>query len=119
MATDRSSLIARTTHGARSENWLAQAAGQCCLLRSTPAVKNLMRNSSERARSEIDIDLKTVAAVRHVTSLAATDGLFDRIATAVNNPESAIDKAHIVSIIKNRLANFRHVESEKNLDQRL
>ena len=67
----------------------------------------------------IDIDLKTVAAVRHVTSLAATDGLFDRIATAVNNPESAIDKAHIVSIIKNRLANFRHVESEKNLDQRL
>ena len=67
----------------------------------------------------IDIDLKTVAAVRHVPSLTATDGLFDRIATAVNSPESAVDKAHIVSIIKNRLANFRHVESEKNLDQRL
>jgi hypothetical protein len=67
----------------------------------------------------IDIDLKTVAAVRRVTSLAAIDGLLDRIATAVNNPEPAIDKAHIVSIIKNRLANFRHVEAEKNLDQRL
>jgi hypothetical protein len=39
--------------------------------------------------------------------------------SAVNNPESAIEKAHIVSIIKNRLANFRHVESEKNLDRRL
>ncbi|MGY3541902.1 hypothetical protein ACVIIY_006122 [Bradyrhizobium sp. USDA 4515] len=63
--------------------------------------------------------METVAAVRHVTSLAAADGLFDRIAAAVNNPGSAIDKAYIVSIIKNRLTNFRHVESEKNLDQRL
>lgn len=69
--------------------------------------------------TRVDIDLETVAAVRHVVSRAATDGLFEKIATAVNDPSSAIGKANIVSMINNRLANFRHVESEKNLDQRL
>lgn len=67
----------------------------------------------------IDVDLRSVAAVRHLLSLAETDGLFDKIARAVEDPRSAIDKADIVSLIKNRLVNFRHVESGTNLDQRL
>jgi hypothetical protein len=57
--------------------------------------------------------------VRHLASRAAIDGFFDEIATMVNDPTLLIGKADVVSTIRNRLTSFRHVESDKNLDQRL
>jgi FlaA1/EpsC-like NDP-sugar epimerase len=69
--------------------------------------------------TRIDVDLRTVSAVRHLASRAAIDGFFDEIATMVNDPALMIGKADVVSTIKNRLTSFRHVESKKNLDQRL
>ncbi|MGY8669188.1 polysaccharide biosynthesis protein [Bradyrhizobium sp. UFLA05-109] len=118
-------------HGYRAEffdredgarRWLRELAGSG----RWPVLLTPLDTSGEKPYEEfvgkgevpIDIDLKTVSAIRHMTSVA-TDGLFEKIATAVNEPTSTIDKANIVSMISSRLANFRHVESERHLDQQL
>jgi hypothetical protein len=45
--------------------------------------------------------------------------LFEQIGRWVEEPDLAIAKAQFISTISDALPNFRHSESERNLDQRL
>jgi FlaA1/EpsC-like NDP-sugar epimerase len=69
--------------------------------------------------STTDCGLGSIAALRHVPGSAATQRLFDEIASWVDEPSRAIAKNAVVSAIAGVLPNFRHAESERNLDQRL
>jgi len=63
--------------------------------------------------------LSTLLAVRHVPSHAVERGLFRRIEQLVSEPASSASKAQIVEALSEALSNFRHVETGRNLDQRL
>ena len=69
--------------------------------------------------SVTDCRLASVAVLRHVPSAAAAQKLFDEIASWVNEPDRAVAKDALVRAIAAALPNFRHAESERNLDQRL
>lgn len=69
--------------------------------------------------TKVDIGFQTLSAVRHAPSRAVADGLFDRLAGLVNDPMQSMGKADIVTLVSEVLASFRHIESGKNLDQRL
>jgi nucleoside-diphosphate-sugar epimerase len=69
--------------------------------------------------SAIDCGLLNVSALRHIPGAAAGQKLFEQIARWVDEPDSAIAKAKFVSVISAALPNFRHSQSEQNLDQRL
>jgi predicted DNA-binding protein with PD1-like motif len=57
--------------------------------------------------------------VRHVPCLTTGQELFDQIARWVEEPDLAIAKAKFIGAIADALPNFRHSQSDRNLDQRL
>jgi nucleoside-diphosphate-sugar epimerase len=69
--------------------------------------------------SAVDCGLLNVSALRHIPGVAAGQELFEQIARWVDEPDFAIAKAKFVSAISAALPNFRHSQSEQNLDQRL
>ena len=69
--------------------------------------------------SATDCGLINVSALRHITGVAAGQELFEQIARWVDEPDFAIAKAKFVSVISAAVPNFRHSQSEQNLDQRL
>jgi nucleoside-diphosphate-sugar epimerase len=69
--------------------------------------------------SAIDCGLLNVLALRHISGVADEQKLFEQIARWVDEPGFAIAKAKFVSVISAALPNFRHSQSEQNLDQRL
>jgi len=69
--------------------------------------------------SAVDCGLLNVLALRHIPGVAAEQKLFEQIARWVDEPDLAIAKAEFVSVISAALPNFRHSQSEQNLDQRL
>ena len=69
--------------------------------------------------SATDCGLRNVLALRHIPGVAAEQNLFEQIARWVDEPDFAIGKAEFVSVISAALPNFRHSQSERNLDQRL
>lgn len=66
-----------------------------------------------------DCGLLNVSALLHIPGVATAQKLFDRIARWVEEPDLAIAKAEFISMISAALPNFRHSQSERNLDQRL
>jgi len=66
-----------------------------------------------------DCGLLNVSALRHIPCVAAAQKLFDQIARWVDEPDLAIARSKFISAIVDALPNFRHSESERNLDQRL
>jgi nucleoside-diphosphate-sugar epimerase len=69
--------------------------------------------------SATDCGLRNVSALRHIPGVAAGQELFEQIARWVDEPDFAIAKAKFISVIAAALPNFRHSQSEQNLDQRL
>src|ERR1700719_2505506 len=69
--------------------------------------------------SATDCGLINVSAVRHIPGVTTEQKLFDQIARWVDEPDFAIAKADFVSVISAALPNFRHSQSEQDLDQRL
>jgi hypothetical protein len=63
--------------------------------------------------------LSNVSALRHIPCVTAEQRLFDQIARWVEEPDLAIAKSKFISAISDALPNFRHSQSERNLDQRL
>jgi hypothetical protein len=68
--------------------------------------------------SDVDVGLGAIAALRHRPTRARENGLFERLDALVNDPNEAIGKADIIKLLKEVMANFSHVETERNLDQR-
>jgi nucleoside-diphosphate-sugar epimerase len=66
-----------------------------------------------------DCGLLNVSALRHILCVNAEQELFDQIVRWVDEPNLAIAKAKFVSAIADALPNFRHSQSDRNLDQRL
>jgi nucleoside-diphosphate-sugar epimerase len=69
--------------------------------------------------SATDCGLINVSAVRHIPGVTTEQKLFDQIARWVDEPDLAIAKATFIGAISDALPNFRHSQSERNLDQRL
>jgi hypothetical protein len=69
--------------------------------------------------SATDCGLINVSAVLHVPGVTTEQKLFDQIARWVDEPDLAIAKATFIGAISDALPNFRHSQSERNLDQRL
>ena len=69
--------------------------------------------------SVTDCGLFNVSALRHIPCAMAEKKLFDQIARWVHEPDLTIAKSEFVKAISDALPNFRHSESEQNLDQRL
>ena len=66
----------------------------------------------------VDVGLGAIAALRHRPTRARDNGLFERLTALVNDPNEAIGKADIIELLKGVMANFSHVETNRNLDQR-
>jgi nucleoside-diphosphate-sugar epimerase len=66
-----------------------------------------------------DCGLLNVSALRHIPCVTAEQELFDQIARWVEEPDLAIAKAKFIGAIADALPNFRHSQSDRNLDQRL
>jgi nucleoside-diphosphate-sugar epimerase len=66
-----------------------------------------------------DCGLLNVSALRHIPCVTAEQELFDQIVRWVDQPALAIAKGKFISAISDALPNFRHSQSERNLDQRL
>jgi nucleoside-diphosphate-sugar epimerase len=69
--------------------------------------------------SATDCGLSNLTTVRHVPCLTTEPKIFDQIARWVAEPDLAIAKSQFISAISDAVPNFRHAESEQNLDQRL
>jgi hypothetical protein len=69
--------------------------------------------------TEVDIGLRAIAALPHRPTFARDSGLFERLATFCNDPNKTIGKADIVASIKQVMENFSHVDTGRDLDQRL
>jgi FlaA1/EpsC-like NDP-sugar epimerase len=67
----------------------------------------------------IETGMPAIRAVRHVPSRALDCGLLDRLARMVEDPDAAADKRQIVDEIRAALVRFGHVDSERNLDERI
>lgn len=67
----------------------------------------------------VEIGLPSIAALRHLPTPAVDRHLFERLEELVNDPSPATGKEEVVRIFADVLANFRHVETGRNLDQRL
>lgn len=63
--------------------------------------------------------LDTLLAIKHAPSRAFESGLFDQLTNLVEQPASTTNKAEIIGIIATALSSFRHVDTGRNLDQRL
>jgi FlaA1/EpsC-like NDP-sugar epimerase len=69
--------------------------------------------------TQIDIGLFALAGIPHRPSRAMDQGLFQRLDALINEPGSTTGKAEIIASIRDAMENFRHIESNRNLDQRL
>jgi glycosyltransferase involved in cell wall biosynthesis/nucleoside-diphosphate-sugar epimerase len=69
--------------------------------------------------AEVDVGLRAIAALPHRPTLARDSGLFERLAALVNDPNETIGKADLVAEIKQVMTNFSHVDTGRNLDQRV
>jgi FlaA1/EpsC-like NDP-sugar epimerase len=67
----------------------------------------------------VDIGLKTIRALHHSPSMAIEQDLFDWMAHLIDQPGHAIAKGQIIEAIQRALLTFGHVDSDRNLDQRL
>jgi FlaA1/EpsC-like NDP-sugar epimerase len=67
---------------------------------------------------QVDVGLSKLLALRHSPSRAFEDGLFDWLANVVTNPATTVTKADIVVAMQHAIANFRHIDTGRNLDQR-
>jgi len=67
----------------------------------------------------VEIGLSSLTALRHVPTPGVDRRLFDRLAALVSDSSSATGKEEVVQIFTDVLANFQHVETGRNLDQRL
>lgn len=69
--------------------------------------------------TQIALPFASMAAIRHRPSGAQAYGLFDFFDAAVSDPDGITSKADIVSAIDRALGTFRHVETGRNLDERM
>lgn len=63
--------------------------------------------------------MATVMAISHQPSTSPVIDLLKLLDAIVNDPQKPVDKAELVRAISNALPGFRHVETGRNLDQRL
>lgn len=106
----------------------ARAAVETCAARGQwPVVLTPLDTSGEKPYEEfvgqgeqaVPCGLETVRAIGHVPSRAQETGLFEKIEEFVERPDSAIDRQKLIALIAAAMANFDHVDSDHNLDQRL
>jgi nucleoside-diphosphate-sugar epimerase len=69
--------------------------------------------------SAADLGIPSVMAIRHQPTTSRAIDLVRFLDPVVNNPQRPIDKAELVRAISRVLSGFRHVETGRNLDQRL
>jgi FlaA1/EpsC-like NDP-sugar epimerase len=67
----------------------------------------------------VEIGFDTLAAVRHAPGRAVELGLYDRLASYLDQAERTVTKAEIVELIAAAVPGFQHRETGRNLDQRL
>lgn len=72
-----------------------------------------------RGEQAVEIGLASLAALRHMPTPAVDRRLFERLEVLVNDSSPATAKGDVVRIFADVLANFQHVETGRNLDQRL
>lgn len=72
-----------------------------------------------RGEQEVDIGLASLSALPHLPTAAVDSRLFETLQELVNDPDPRTGKEEIVRIFASVLANFQHVETGRNLDQRL
>ena len=68
--------------------------------------------------TEVDIGLRSIAALRHRPTAARGNGLFERLTRLVDDPNEPAAKADIVASIRQAMTNFSHAETGRHLDQR-
>jgi FlaA1/EpsC-like NDP-sugar epimerase len=91
-----------------------------------PLVLTALDTSGEKPYEEflgegetsVDIGLDAIRAFRHVPSRAMKEGLFERLAALIDQPELRVDKDTIVDEVRQTLVRFSHTETGKNLDER-
>jgi FlaA1/EpsC-like NDP-sugar epimerase len=66
-----------------------------------------------------DVGMSTVMAISHQPSISPATDLLKLLDAVVNDPQKPIDKADLVGTITSALPSFRHIETGRNLDQRL
>ena len=66
-----------------------------------------------------DLGMSTVMAISRQPSTSPGTNLLGLLDAVVNNPQRPIDKAGLVGAISSALPGFRHIETGRNLDQRL
>jgi hypothetical protein len=66
-----------------------------------------------------DLGMSTVMAISRQPSTSPATNLLGLLDAVVNNPQRPIDKAELVRAISSALPSFRHIETGRNLDQRL
>jgi FlaA1/EpsC-like NDP-sugar epimerase len=67
----------------------------------------------------ITLEFSGLGAIRHLSSHALDDGLFDVLQRLIDEPDTAASKEDIVTALRNTIPGFAHRETGKNLDQRL
>ena len=67
----------------------------------------------------VDIGMKAIRAFCHVPSRAIDSKLFDWMAILIDDAHRPVDKTRIVEQVGQALASFCHVDTGRNLDQRL
>lgn len=67
----------------------------------------------------VEIGLSSLRALRHQPSPALDQGLFERLESMVLDARPDASKEGIVEALSSVLTNFRHIETGRNLDQRL
>lgn len=72
-----------------------------------------------RGEVEASTPFAMLRAVRHAATNALETGLLDRLASLVEDDQSAVTKAEIVAGVAAALDSFSHVETGKSLDQRV
>jgi FlaA1/EpsC-like NDP-sugar epimerase len=66
-----------------------------------------------------DLGMPSVMAISHQPTTSRAIDLVRFLDAVVNNPQRPIDKAELVRVLSSVLSGFRHVETGRNLDQRL
>jgi FlaA1/EpsC-like NDP-sugar epimerase len=106
----------------------ARDAVESCAARGQwPLVLTTLDTSGEKPHEEfvsqgehaLTCGLETLLAVPHVPSQAQESGLFEKVEEFVEKADSTIDRQKLIALIEAAMANFHHVESDHNLDQRL
>lgn len=67
----------------------------------------------------IDAGFKELLAVQHRQPTVATEMLLEDLIDRVENPGKHVDKEALVEIVRRLLPSFQHVETGKNLDERV